>query len=72
MLQGGSTGSSEPKTGRKTDQWTHRQAIQMVAQLPDDMEAALAVLERARQLLLCWDGFAELLERPQKPILVKG
>jgi hypothetical protein len=32
---------------RTIDAWTHRQAIQ-VAQLPDDTEAALAVLDRAR------------------------
>jgi hypothetical protein len=42
-----------------TDAWTHRQAIQVVAMLPDDTEAALAVLDRARQLLLCWDQMPE-------------
>ncbi len=31
---------------RTVDSWTHRQAIQLVAQLPDDTEAALAVLDR--------------------------
>ena len=43
------------KTEKRVDSWTHRQAIQVVAQLPDDTEAALAVLDRARQLLTCWD-----------------
>jgi hypothetical protein len=44
---------------RTVDSWTHRQAIQVVAQLPDDTEAALAVLDRARQLLTCWDQMPE-------------
>ena len=44
---------------RTIDSWTHRQAIQVVATLPDDTEAALAVLERARQLLTCWDQMPE-------------
>jgi hypothetical protein len=51
------------------DQWTHRQAINIVAQLPDDTEAALAVLERARELLIAWDGANEV--KGPKPILVK-
>jgi hypothetical protein len=54
---------------RTTDAWTHRQAIQVVAQLPDDSEAALAVLDRARQLLLCWDQMPEPVSRP---VLVKA
>ena len=44
---------------RTIDAWTHRQAIQLVAQLPDDTEAALAVLDRARQLLVYWDQMPE-------------
>jgi hypothetical protein len=44
---------------RTVDAWTHRQAIQLVAQLPDDTEAALAVLDRARQLLVYWDQMPE-------------
>ena len=49
---------------RTVDSWTHRQAIQLVAQLPDDTEAALAVLERARQLLTCWDQMPEPVTGP--------
>ena len=55
---------------RPVDEWTHRQAIQIVAQLPDDTEAALAVLERARELLVCWDRVDDA-ERP-RPTLVTG
>ena len=54
------TGSGDP--------WTHRQAIQVVAIIPDDTDAALAVLDRARELLVCWD---RLPARPT-PILVKA
>lgn len=48
---------------RPVDPWTHRQAIQIVAQLPDDTDTALTVLERARELLLAWQT-AENVERP--------
>jgi hypothetical protein len=51
------------------DSWTHRQAIQIVAQLPDDTDTALAVLARARELLVCW-GEREEVERP-RPALVR-
>jgi hypothetical protein len=45
----------------RNDAWTHRQAIQIVAQLPDDEDAALAVLERAKELLTCWRERAQKL-----------
>lgn len=57
---------------KQSDEWTHRQAIQIVAQLPDDSAAALAVLDRARELLICWNRRFEAEERPLKPVLVKG
>ena len=47
------------RTEKRVDSWTHRQAIQVVATLPDDTEAALAVLDRARQLLVYWDQMSE-------------
>ena len=55
---------------RPVDEWTHRQAIQIVAQLPDDTEAALAVLERARELLVAW-GTVDNVEHI-RPTLVTG
>jgi hypothetical protein len=36
------------------DQWTHRQALHLIALLPDDQQQAIAILERARFLLSCW------------------
>jgi hypothetical protein len=35
-----------------TDRWLRREAIQIVAQLPDDESQALMVLEYARQLVI--------------------
>jgi len=35
-----------------TDRWLRREAIQIVAQLPDDESQALMVLEYARQLVV--------------------
>jgi hypothetical protein len=53
----------------KVDAWTHRQAIQIVAQLPDDTDTALAVLARARELLVCWGEREEPKEL--RPALVR-
>lgn len=36
------------------DQWTHRLALQLLNGLPEDHQHALAVLDRARFLLECW------------------
>ena len=46
-------GKPRPRTS-VGDQWTHRQALQVLAQLPDDQQEALAVLDRARALLEMW------------------
>jgi hypothetical protein len=49
---------------RTVDACIHREAIQMVAMLPDGTEAALAGLDRARQLLVYWDQMPEPVTRP--------
>ena len=54
------------------DQSIHRMAIQIVAQLPDDTEKALAVLNRARELLECWGSRLEPTRKPAKPMLVRS
>ena len=71
MDERGGNGFDRSKTSN-TDQWMHRQAIQLVAQLPDDTAAALAVLDRARELLVCWDALAPPQATPVRPVLVKG
>jgi hypothetical protein len=53
----------------KVDHWMHRQAIQIVAQLPDDPEVALAVLTRARELLVCWED--RVAPQDLRPTLVR-
>lgn len=58
------------------DQWTHRQAIQVIGLLPDNQDQALAILERARFLLKCWDLQPEDFDRSNveriRPKLVTG
>lgn len=44
-----------PRPSAADKQWTHRQALQIIGQLPDDLTEAIAVLDRARFLLESWD-----------------
>lgn len=59
-------------------QWTHRQALQIIEQLPDNTAAAIAVLDRAKALLEMWQiGWNKPSEPPdirvfQRPKLVGG
>lgn len=61
MNEGNGNGRRSPVTGPAADQWTHRQALQLVAMLPDDLVQATAILDRAKYLLDCWTL------RPEEP-----
>ena len=60
-----------PQPAIKIDRWTNHQAIQIVAMLPEDTEKALAILDRARWLLICWNCEAPTPIRAIAPVLVK-
>ncbi len=71
-IDDGGNGGFSDLPGRQT---THRLALQVVAALPDDMAAALAVLDRAKFLLECWQLEQEPSEVPQlvvRPRLVRN
>lgn len=52
---------------RESEQWLRRQALNIVAQLPDDPEAALAILSRAETFIR---GFLQEPGRaPTRPAL---
>lgn len=48
VLKSGKTGDQQKKSD---EQWRRRQALQLVAQLPEEEEEALAVLECAQQIV---------------------
>jgi hypothetical protein len=51
----------------KSDGWRRRHALQIVAQLPENHDDAIAVLELARELV---DGFLAGEGQPDHPVLM--
>lgn len=60
---------SAGRAALENDRWIRLEAIQIVAQLPDDTRQALAVLAQARKLVVGYMDSGELTEAPKVTLL---